>query len=157
MFLGRTPEEAEAFEVESFANVGALVMGRRLFDVGVGPWGDNPTFHAPCFVVSHRSAARLKREGGTSYTFVTDGIESALEQARAAAAGKTVMVMGGANIVDQYVGGGFVDEIVIHLVPVVLGAGTRLFDRVDNAPIEFEQTQVIQGPDATDLRFRLVR
>jgi dihydrofolate reductase len=157
MFSGRTPEEAEAFEVESFANVGALVMGRRVFDVGVGPWGDNPTFHAPCFVVSHRSAARLKREGGTSYTFVTDGIESALEQARAAAAGKTVMVMGGANIVDQYVGRGFVDEIVIHLVPVVLGAGTQLFDRVDNAPIEFERTQVIQGPDATHLRFRLIR
>jgi dihydrofolate reductase len=157
MFSGRTTEESDAFEVGSFANVGAIVMGRRMFDLGVGPWGDNPAFHAPCFVVSHRPAEKLEREGGTSYTFVTDGIESALEQARAAAGGKTVMVVGGASIVDQYVGAGLVDEIVIHLVPVVLGGGTRLFDHVGTAPIEFRRTEAVEGPDVTHLRFRIVR
>jgi dihydrofolate reductase len=115
-----------------------LAEGRRMFDLGVGPWGDNPVFHAPCFVVSHRPAEKLEREGGTSYTFVTDGIESALEQARAAAGGKTVMVVGGASIVDQYVGAGLVDEIVIHLGgargwhPTVRPRG----DRADRVPAD---------------------
>jgi dihydrofolate reductase len=157
MFSGRTLEETEAFEVESFANIGAILMGRRVFDVGVGPWGDEPTFHAPCFVVTHRPASKADRRGGTSYTFVTDGIDLALEQARAAAGGRTVMVMGGANIVDQYIAAGLVDELVIHLIPVLLGAGTRLFARPDTGLVEFTRTQVIEGPDATHLRFRVRR
>lgn len=92
-----------------------------------------------------------------TYTFVTDGVETALERARAAAGGKTVMVMGGANVVDQYLAAGLVDEMVVHLLPVLLGAGTRLFNHAHIEPAEFERIEVIEGPDATHLRFRVVR
>jgi len=121
MFNGKTDREAKAWEEEQFAGTGALIMGSTTFEVGVGPWGGNPTFHAPCFVVSHHSREMIVKEGGTSYTFVIDGIESALAQAKAAAATKDVVVMGGANIARQFIRAGLLDEMRIHLVPVLLG------------------------------------
>jgi dihydrofolate reductase len=129
-------------------------MGRRTFDVGVGPWGDNPTFHAPCFVVAHHPHEPVIREGGTTYSFVTDGIESALERARAAAGDKDVIVMGGASIAQQCIKARLLDEIRLHLVPLLLGEGTRLFDRLGTDPIELETTQVIDAPGVTHFRFR---
>jgi len=105
-------------------------MGRRVFDFGVGPWGDNPAFHAPCFVLSHDVQEMIVKEGGTTYTFVTDGIESALEKARAVAREKAVTVMGGANAAQQSLKAGLLDEIHLHLVPVLLGGGIRLFENI---------------------------
>jgi len=156
MFAGKTDQQAEAFEVKTFADIGAVVMGRRTFDVGVGPWGDNSTFHAPCFVVSHDAHEPVVKEGGTTYSFVTDGIEGALEQAKGAAGDQDVMVMGGANIAQQFLKARVLDEIRLHLVPLLVGDGTRLFDDVGPNPIELEATEVIDDPGVTHFRFRVV-
>jgi dihydrofolate reductase len=103
MFSGKSDAEADRFERDHFADTGAVIMGRTTFDLGVGPWGENPTFHAPCFVVSHAEHERITKEGGTSYTFVTGGVERALEEATAAAGDKDVVVMGGASIAQQFI------------------------------------------------------
>jgi DNA polymerase-4 len=124
---------------ESLANVGATVMGRNMFGGGSGPWGadpwegwwgDDPPFHTPVFVLTHHARGPLEKQGGTTFTFVTDGIESALEQAKAAAGGKDVWLGGGANVIQQYLAAGLVDELEINIAPVVLGSGTRLFDNL---------------------------
>ena len=154
MFKGKTDREAEAGEEEQFAGTGAVIMVNTTFEVGVGPWGDNPTFHAPCFVVSHHSREMIVKQGGTSYTFVIDGIESALTQAKAAAATKDVVVMGGANIARQYIRAGLLDEMRIHLVPVLLGAGTRLLDDLGPEPMDLEPFEVVNTPQVTHLRYR---
>jgi dihydrofolate reductase len=130
MFAGRTAEESIHFEREHFRDVGALIMGRRMADVGIEPWGDEPTFHAPCFVVTHRPHATIDKRGGTSYIFVTEGVQATLEAAREAALTKDVLVNGGADIARQFLDADLVDEIRLHLVPIVLGAGTPLFTGV---------------------------
>jgi dihydrofolate reductase len=127
MFAGKSDQESRAFEEDLFANTGALVMGRTMLDVGVGPWGENPTYHAPVFVVTHRAAEPIVKQGGTTYTFITDGPDAALERARAAAGGQEICIAGGAAIVQHYLTAGTVDELRLHVVPVVLGAGVRLF------------------------------
>ena len=119
--------------------------------------GDNPTFHTPCFVLSATAQEKIVKEGGTTYTFVTDGIESALALARTAAGGKKITVMGGANAFQQYLKAGLLDEIQIHLVPVLLGEGIRLFDHLGPEYIELESTRVIESPGVTHLRFRVVK
>jgi dihydrofolate reductase len=156
MFLGKTERQAAAFEEESFKTIGAIIMGRRTFDVGVAPWGDNPTFHAPCFVLSAAAQDKIVKQGGTTYTFVTDGIESALAQARAAAAGKNVQLLGGANAAQQYLKAGLVDELQIHLVPILLGEGIRLFEHLGTKQIVLQQTGVSQSAGVTHLTFRVV-
>jgi dihydrofolate reductase len=153
---GETNRDAEVLD-EAFKNTGAFVMGRRMFDLAEGPWGDNPPFHGPVYVLTHRARERLTKEGGTTFTFVTDGIQSALKQAQAAAGDKDVSVAGGANIIQQYVKAGLLDEIQIHLVPVLLGEGRRLFDELGTEHIELETTRVIESPGVTHLRFRLVK
>lgn len=147
MFLGQTGREA----------TGAIIMGRRTFDFGVVPWGYPPTFHAPSFVLSADAREEIVKEGGTTYTFVTDGIESALEQARAAAGGKNITVIGGANAAQQYIRAGLLDEMQIHLVPVLLGDGVRLFDHHGAGQVELERAEVIGAPGVTHLRFRAVK
>ena len=150
---------------EYFANVGAYVMGRRMFDNGEGPWGDDafeghwgdePPFRAPVFVLTHHPREPLEMKGGTTFTFVTDGIESAFEQAKVAAGDKDVSVAGGANIIQQFVASGLLDEIEIHLVPVLLGGGIRLFERLDAGPTELERTRVVESPRVTHLGYRVV-
>jgi dihydrofolate reductase len=131
MFAGRSAEESARFEREHFHDVGALILGRRLADLGIGPWGDEPTFHAPCFVVTHRPHATIEKRGGTSYTFVTGGLEAALDRAREAARTKNVFVNGGADIARQVLNAGLVDEMRLHVVPIMLGGGTSLFAGVD--------------------------
>jgi dihydrofolate reductase len=153
MFQGKTAQEARTWEEEQFANIGAVIMGNTTFDVGVGPWGDNPTFHAPCFVVAHNARETVVKDGGTSYTFVADGIERALEQARAAAGAKDIMVMGGANLARQYVRAGLLDEMRIHLVPILLSEGVRLFDDLAAGPVELQQLDMIEGSGVIHLRF----
>jgi dihydrofolate reductase len=138
-------------------------MGRNMFGPGrggwdetwTGWWGPEPPYHAPVFVLTHHERAPLEMRGGTTFTFVTDGIESALEQARAAAGDKDVEIAGGAATVRQYLAAGLLDELVLHLVPVVLGAGERLLDGVPG--IAFEPTEVIASPAVTHLRYRVRR
>jgi len=148
---------------ESLGNVGATVMGRNMFG-GEGPWGDDPwdgwwgddpPFHMPVFIVTHHAREPVIKEGGTTFTFVTDGIESALEEARAAAAGKDVALGGGANVAQQYLKAGLIDEMQLHVVPVVLGAGARLFDNLDGAEISLKCTRAVVAPGVTHLRFRV--
>jgi dihydrofolate reductase len=142
---GTTNRDAEVLD-ESFKNTGTVVMGRRMFNFGERYWGDNPPFHMPVF-----------KEGGTTFTFATDGIESALRQAKAAAGDKDVSVAGGANIVQQFIEAGLLDQLQIHLVPVLLGDGRRLFDHIGTEQIELESTRVIESPGVTHLRFRVVK
>ena len=144
---------AEAMNV-----VGAVIAGRRTYDISVPWWGaDGPAGLArvPVFVVTHEAPAESP-EGGV-YTFVTDGIEGALEQAKAAAGDKDVAVMGGADIGQQYVRAGLVDEISIHLVSVLFGGGTRLFEHLGSEHIQLETADVIETPTATHLLFRVVK
>jgi len=120
-----------------------------------GWWGDDPPLHMPVFIVTHHPREPVAKEGGTTYTFVTDGIESALEQAREAAGGKDVSLAGGANIAQQYLRAGLVDELTLHVVPVILGAGARLLDNLEGATIELEQTRVAEAPGVTHLTYRV--
>lgn len=120
MFDAKSKVDAEILE-EVYATTGAILMGKRMFDVGVEPWGDPPPFGMPVFVMTHESREPLLRRGGTTYTFVTDGLEAGLEQARSAAGDKSVGIWGGANIMRQYLKAGLLDEMQIHLGPRVVG------------------------------------
>jgi dihydrofolate reductase len=152
---------------EGLRTTGAVVMGRRMFSGGEGPWaddanadgwwGDDPPFHVPVFVLTHHAREAVVKEGGTSFTFVTDGVEAALEQARAAAGDNDVSLAGGANVAQEYLQAGLLDELQIHLVPVFLGGGVRLFDRLGPGPIELESTRVIGSDAVTHLKFRVVK
>ena len=147
----------------SLARVGAAIMGRRMFSGQEGPWGDEPfegwwgdepPFGYPVFVLTHHPREPLVK-GQTTFTFVTDGIDSALEQAQAAAGEKNVAISGGADVIQQYVAAGHVDEALLHVAPVLLGGGVRLFDRLGDEPPEFEIAEVIAAPDVTHLRYRV--
>jgi dihydrofolate reductase len=144
---------------ETFAAAGAYVMGRRMADGGELPWGDTPPFRAPVFVVTHRPRATLGRLGGTSFTYVTDGIASAVEQARAVANGKNVAIAGGGTLLRGALKLGLVDELELHIVPVILGDGMRLLDAdLDLGSmegIELTLTRIIGSPTVTHLRYRI--
>jgi dihydrofolate reductase len=150
--------------VETLRATGAVVMGRRMFSGGEGPWaddpnadgwwGDDPPFHVPVFVLTHHARETVEKKGGTSFTFVTDGLEAALEQARAAAGDRDVHVAGGASAIQQCLNAGLLDELQVHVVPVLLGGGTPLFDGLDE-PFELEATRVICSPAVTHLRLAI--
>ncbi len=143
-------------------NVGAVVMGRNMFGGGPGAWdeswrgwwGEDPPFHVPVFVLTHHQREPLEMEGGTTFHFVTDGIELALAQARAAAGGQDVRLGGGAEAARQYLQAGLVDELQLNVVPVLLGAGERLFENV-GADLELEQTRVVHTPAVTHIQYRV--
>ena len=147
----------DAIVDEIYASTGAVLMGKRMFDVGFEPWGDPPPFGMPVFVVTHEEREALPMQGGTTYTFVTDGIEAALELARAAAGDKNVGIWGGANIIRQYLKAGLLDVMQIHLIPVLLGGGVRLFEDLDPEGIELRRASSIETPGATHLRFDVVK
>ena len=163
---GETNADTTVFE-ESLSATGAVVMGRRMFSGGEGPWeddsnadawwGDDPPFHVPVFVLTHHARETMNKRGGTSFTFVTDGIEAALDQARAAAGDKDVSLAGGADVVQQYLRAGLLDELQIHVVPLLLGDGVSLFDHLGGEPVKLEATRVIESPSVTHLRFRVPR
>lgn len=156
--LGGGQQNADSEVVrEEQARAGAYVMGRKMFDFGEEPWGDNPPFRAPVFVLTHCEREPMEKEGGTRYEFVTDGVESAIRQAKAAAGDKDVFVSGGAGAAQAVIAAGLLDEMEIHLAPVLLGEGVRLFDHVGNEPITLERTRVIADSGVTHLRFRVVR
>jgi dihydrofolate reductase len=128
-------------------------MGRRMFDNGEEPWGADPPFRKPVFVVTHREREPLVK-GETTFTFVTDGIERALELAREAASGKEVQLAGGGQIISQYLAAGVVDEIQVHIAPVFLGGGARLFDGPGLEGVKVEPVEVLHAPRATHIRYR---
>jgi len=134
MFVGKSGDEVSAFLAQRLARVGAHLMGRTMLDVGIGPWGDEHVFHAPVFVVTHRPAEPIEKAGGTTYHFVTDGPEAALDRARQAAGDRDIDITGGADIVRQLLAAGVIDELRLHIVPMLLGAGTRLFVDADGLP-----------------------
>src|SRR5215211_3532864 len=160
---GETNQDSEVVE-ELTAGLGATAMGRRMFSGGSGPWeedpnangwwGAEPPFRHPVFVLTHHPRERLEMKGGTTFEFVTDGVEAALERARVAADGKDVNVSGGADAVQQCLNARLVDEMQLHVVPVALGSGRRLLDGLDPA-IRFEIDRVIDLPSVTHLRYRV--
>lgn len=149
-------------EIAAILDAGAFIMGSNMFGpqdrrhlpAWKGWWGENPPYHAPVFVLSHTHREPIEMEGGTTFTFVTDGIESALQQAQAAAGNQNVKIMGGASTINQYLAAGLIDELWLHLVPVTVGAGSRLFDGVPDLhlePIEVSGTKVV-----THLRYKVL-
>lgn len=159
---GEVNESTPVIE-ESLTNIGATVMGRNMFGGHPGPWdaeepwngwwGADPPFHHPVFVLTHHAREPLELEGGTTFTFVTDGIEAALEQARRAAGGKDVALAGGAKAAQQYLAAGLVDEMEIHLVPALLGGGERLFDGAGDDLHGLALVRTVAAPNVTHLKF----
>lgn len=161
---GETNPSSEVVD-EGLARTGAVVMGRRMFSGGEGAWeddpkadgwwGDVPPFRVPVFVLTHHAREPVPKQGGTTYTFVTEGVESAVEQARGAAGDKDVLVAGGANVAQQILSAGLLDEIQINLAPVLLGGGTRLLENLPPG-IHLEPTRVVDAPMVAHLRYRVV-
>lgn len=159
---GEVNESTRVVE-QSLTNIGASVMGRNMFGGHPGPWdakkpwngwwGVNPPFHHPVFVLTHYAREPLELEGGTTFTFVTDGIEAALEQARRAAGGKDVSLAGGASAAQQYLAAGLVDEMEINVVPTLLGSGERLFDGVGDDLHGLEFVRTVSAAKVTHLKF----
>jgi dihydrofolate reductase len=145
---------------ESTQGIGAYIMGRNMFggrgawdESWTGWWGEDPPYHTPVYVLTHHARDPLEMQGGTTFHFVTDGIESALEQARAAAGDQDVSIAGGAATVNQYLAAGLLDELYLHIAPVVLGAGERLFVGVGDPKLE--PVHVVGSPAATHVKYRI--
>ena len=161
-WMFETAEENEA-EISAVVDAGAFVMGRNMFGPGrdewdldwTGWWGDDPPYHGPVFVLTHHPREPLVMEGGTTFTFVTDGVQSALEQARAAAGDRNVAIAGGAQTVNQFLAAGLIDELRLHIAPVTFGQGERLFDGVP--PGKLEQVSARQASLVTHLVYRIAR
>jgi dihydrofolate reductase len=142
---------------------GAHIMGRNMFGPGRGPWdeswtgwwGDEPPYHSPVFVLTHHPRADVVMQGGTTFTFVTDGIESAMKQARAVAGDGRIQISGGPGTVNQFLAAGLIDELNLHIVPITLGAGERLFTGVDNLKLE-PVTVVAGSPLVTHIKYRVL-
>jgi dihydrofolate reductase len=145
------------------ADIGAYIMGRHMFGGGDGPWdpawrgwwGEDPPFHVPVFVLTHYPRESLPMDGGTIFNFVTDGVESALERARRAAGDLDVAIAGGATAVQQFLAAGLLDELQLHIVPVILGAGERLL--VDVGDPKLEPVEVVASPAVTHVKYRVLR
>jgi dihydrofolate reductase len=162
---GGEEDASSAVVEEANANVGAEIMGRGKFgpatrgswgdDPWRGWWGDEPPFHKPVFVITHHDREPLVLSD-TTFTFVTDGIEPALERAREAAGDRDVFIGGGADVINQYLAAGLVDELELHVVPIILGGGSRLFEGVPAGP-KLEPLRTIEAPGVTHLKYRVLR
>ncbi len=161
---GGTTGTDDEIAAESFQNIGATIMGRNMFGGGTGPWpepawngwwGEDPPFHTPVFVLTHHARPPLEMKGGTTYHFVTDGIGAALDWARRVAGGKDIALAGGANVFQQYVKAGLLDEMEIHLVPILLGGGARLFDDTGAQQTAYEPIRVAASPTVSHFKYRL--
>lgn len=151
---GMTETDMKFLE-DSIQTLGSCILGRRTFDIAEGEWGDNPPFYGQVFVLTHRPHETITR-GPVTFIFVTDGMESALEQAQTAANGKDVMLMG-ASVSQQYLKAGLVDEMVIHVASVLLGAGRPLFANIGDKPVKLERLRVVPTPAVTHLHYRVVK
>jgi dihydrofolate reductase len=162
---GEVNESTRVME-EAVENIGAGVMGRNMFgppeggdwsdEEWTGWWGDDPPYHYPVFILTHHPRDPVEMEGGTTFHFVTDGIESALDQARDAAGRKDVMLYGGAQVINQYLAAGLLDELELHVVPLLLGGGARLFDDLGTAEVRLEQVRAVEAPGVTHLKYKVV-
>jgi dihydrofolate reductase len=151
---------------EMAENIGAGLMGRNMFgppgggDWGdeewKGWWGDDPPYHNDVFILTHYPRDPVEMDGGTTFHFVTDGIERALERATEAAGGEDVKLWGGAEVIQQYLAAGLLDELELHVVPVLLGGGARLFDNLADADVQLEQVRAVEAPGVTHLKYRVV-
>jgi dihydrofolate reductase len=149
--------------IEATANIGAVIMGRKMFSGGQGPWqddpnpdgwwGETPPFHAPVFILTSHSRETVNKGGGTSFNFITDGIEAALAQAKAAAGDKDISIAGGAQTIQQFIKAKLLDELQIHLAPIILGGGTPLLANLGDA--RFTKIRVIDSPLVTHLKFQI--
>jgi dihydrofolate reductase len=156
-----TPDDAVVKDLMSNQGVGAYILGRNMFAAGRGDWdlswkgwwGDNPSYHAPVFVLTHYAREPVPMQGGTTFHFVTDGPESALRQAREAGGDKDVQIGGGAHTVQQFIRLGHLDELHLHLVPIVLGAGERLLENVGDPRLT--PVSVIASPAVTHIKYRV--
>src|SRR3954451_526337 len=160
---GGTVNASTPIVEDAIEGIGAFVMGRNMFGGGPGEWdeswrgwwGDDPPYHAPVFVLTHHAREPLPMEGGTTFRFVRDGIESALEQARAAAGDRDVLIAGGASVVQQYLAAGLIDQLTLSVAPFLLGAGARFF--AEGGVGELEQIGAVEAPCVTHLRYRVRR
>ncbi|MGA8746767.1 MAG: dihydrofolate reductase family protein [Solirubrobacterales bacterium] len=159
---GEVNASTQVFE-ERFENIGATIMGRNMFGPERGPWGEDPwrgwwgedpPFHNPVFVLTHHPREPLAMEGGTTFHFITDGIEAALERAREEAGGADISLAGGASVARQCLNAGQVDEVELSIVPLLLGSGERLLDGVNN--LELEQLRAVKAPGVTHLKYRVL-
>jgi len=150
-------------EIDAILDAGAFIMGSNMFgpkdrrdkSEWKGWWGNNPPYHAPVFVLSNKERAPVEMEGGTIFYFVTDGIESAFRQAKAAARDRNVKIMGGANTVNQYLIAGLIDELWLHIVPVTVGTGSRLFEGVSN--LKLEPVEISGSSLVTHIRYKVLK
>jgi dihydrofolate reductase len=156
---------ASSAVVEEYqSNIGAHVMGRNMFGGGSGAWakedpwngwwGEDPPYHTPVFVVTHHARDPLEMQGGTTFYFVTDGLESALQQAESVATGQDVLVAGGASVVRQYLAAGSIDEFELHIAPILLGDGERIFDDIKD--LKLEQMRAVEAPGVTHIKYRVI-
>lgn len=161
---GATGKTDDDIAKEYSQNVGATIMGRHMFGGGDGPWGDkpwngwwgdDPPFQMPVFVLTHHARDPLETQGGTTFHFVTEGIHAALQQAKAAAQGKDITLGGGASVAQQYLKAGLIDEMEIHIVPVLLGDGPRLFDNTGGRQSGYECVRVANSPTVGHYKYRL--
>jgi dihydrofolate reductase len=162
-FAARDSDDAEAEYANLWSrNVGAVIMGRNMFGPIRGEWGDEewkgwwgnePPYHTPVFVLTHHAREPVEMEGGTTFYFVTDGIEAALERANGAAAGRDISLGGGASTVQQYLRAGLVDEMAVHVAPVLLGSGERLFEDVGDVLDRYERVELVSSPAVAHFTF----
>ena len=162
---GGEVNESTPIVEETMENVGAGVMGRNMFGPPGGGgwgdgqwkgwWGDDPPYHNDVYILTHHPREPVEMEGGTTFHFVTDGIERALERAKESAAGRDVRLWGGARVVQQYLAAGLLDELELHIVPVLLGDGARLFDNLGAAPIGLDQVRAVGAPGVTHVKYRV--
>ena len=151
---GDDTEESRLW-AETFARTGAQIVGRRMFDFSFPHWGDNPPFHCPVFVVTHRAAEPIVKEGGTTYRFVATGLADAVSQARAAAGDKDVLIAGGLSVAQQVIAEGLADELDLHISPVLVSRGARLLDNLGSRKIPLELSSAQIGDGAVHLRYKV--
>ena len=153
---GETGQDNRVLEA-TYNRTGVSIMGKRMFEGGEHSWPEEAPFHTPVFVLTREIRSPWERPGGTTFVFVNDGIESALAQARAAAGPKDIRIAGGANVIQQYLNAGLIDEFSIAVSPVLFGTGLRLFDAIDPSRISLEITEAIHSPLVTHLNYAVRR
>lgn len=153
---GETGEDNDILN-EVISRTGANIMGKRMFEEGEANWPENAPFHSPVYVLTKQVREPWERKGGTTFYFINDGIESALEKAKKAAGNKDIRIAGGANVIQQYLNAGLVDEFTIHYAPIMLGKGVRLFDHLENGKFSLEVIEAINSTLVTHLFYRVIK
>jgi dihydrofolate reductase len=154
---GETGNKDDEIVEETFKRTGASVMGRRMFNEGEANWPENAPFRTPVYVVTTQTREPWVRQGGTTFYFVNDGIQKALEKAKRAAGNKDVRIAGGADVIQQFINAGLVDEFRIHVAPILLGKGVRLFDRIEKEKFSLEIIEAVDSPHVTHLQYKVLR